>query len=118
MPNKWSKIKDSMSPEAQARVDAKVEETMDTLDKMDSNEVRRTGIMFYDGQPLTHPRFRWACWFDKEDVCFVTGEPIGNNDLCRFTYEFNAWVSEEGQRIIKEIYQEWCDQDAAADGKD
>lgn len=82
------------------------------------NEVRRTGIMFYDGQPLTHPRFRWACWFDKEDVCFVTGEPIGNNDLCRFTYEFNAWVSEEGQRIIKEIYQEWCDQDAAADGKD
>ena len=36
MPNKWSKIKDSMSPEAQARVDAKVEETMDTLDKMDS----------------------------------------------------------------------------------
>tara|TARA_R100000008_G_scaffold43290_1_gene25035 strand:- start:297 stop:581 length:285 start_codon:yes stop_codon:yes gene_type:complete len=56
--------------------------------------------------------------------CFVTGEPIINNETARFTYEFDAWVSEEGQEIVEEdaraenpapeneiIFREWYAQD-------
>lgn len=38
-----------------------------------------------------------------EDFCFVTGDPIADDDrMARFTFEFDAWVSSEGQKIIEE----------------
>lgn len=55
--------------------------------------------------------------------CFVTGEFIGADVIdagkARFTVKFDAWVSEEGQRILKErsdneakiILREWEEQD-------
>jgi len=71
-------------------------------------------------------------WIGAEDICFMTGKVIGRNDLSRFTYEFDAWVSEEGQKMIEEeatsdyphneeallIYSEWYAQDAAAAARD
>ena len=82
-------------------------------------------------------------WIGWEDICYVTGKVIGKDDLCRFTYEFDAWVSEEGQRIVEEratsnktasmmvtaaekqghqeaylMQREWYAQDAAAAGRD
>ena len=41
-------------------------------------------------------------WIGIEDICFVTGKIIGKNDLARWTDEFDAWVSEEGQEQIEE----------------
>jgi hypothetical protein len=41
-------------------------------------------------------------WIGAEDICFITGKVIGKNDLCRFTWEFDAWVSEEGQKLVEE----------------
>ena len=35
-------------------------------------------------------------------ICFVTGEPIMDSETARFTCEFDAWVSEEGQEIVEE----------------
>tara|TARA_R100000951_G_C2625735_1_gene175925 strand:+ start:799 stop:1095 length:297 start_codon:yes stop_codon:yes gene_type:complete len=65
-------------------------------------------------------------WIGMEDICFVTGKIIGRDDLSRFTYEFDAWVSEEGQRQIEErargeepdaeaeiMFREWYAQDEA-----
>jgi len=55
--------------------------------------------------------------------CFVTGEFIGADVIdagkARFAVEFDAWVSEEGQRILKDeqsfcskiILREWEEQD-------
>lgn len=38
-----------------------------------------------------------------EDFCFVTGKPIADDDKkARFTFEFDAWVSSEGQKVIEE----------------
>jgi len=61
-----------------------------------------------------------------EDICYVTGKVIEKDDLCRFTWEFDAWVSEEGQKIVEEdargpepieenriIFSEWYAQDEA-----
>tara|TARA_X000001382_G_scaffold128747_2_gene119161 strand:+ start:771 stop:1052 length:282 start_codon:yes stop_codon:yes gene_type:complete len=59
-------------------------------------------------------------------ICFVTGEPIMDSETARFTCEFDAWVSEEGQEIVEEdaraenpsreneiIFREWYAQDEA-----
>ena len=36
-----------------------------------------------------------------EDFCFVTGKPIADDDKkARFTFEFDAWISSEGQKVI------------------
>ena len=34
--------------------------------------------------------------------CFVTGQVIAEGDKARFSQQFDAWVSEEGQKIIRE----------------
>ncbi len=66
-------------------------------------------------------------WVDfKEDICFVTGTILLWDDKSRFTHEFDAWVSEEGQKEIEKratgkesdveaqiIYAEWYAQDEA-----
>ena len=74
-------------------------------------------------------------WIGAEDICFITGKIMGKNDLARFTYEFDAWISEEGQEEVEKlatfspegatrlgeaeiIYREWYAQDAAADAND
>ena len=72
-----------------------------------------------------------------EDICYITGKIMPKDDKSRFTYEFDAWVSEEGQRIVEDratsrktasmmmssekhmyqeayiIYREWYAQDEA-----
>lgn len=73
-----------------------------------------------------------------EDFCFVTGKQIADDDkAARFTFEFDAWISTEGQKIIEDavssrmtasmmtskqldkhkeywlIHREWYAQDAA-----
>ena len=65
---------------------------------------------------------------DIEYHCFVTGEVIPTDGDGRFTYEFDAWVSKDGQKLIDEwvesgmqtenaefdlIYAEWYAQDEA-----
>ena len=40
-------------------------------------------------------------WIGMEDICFITGKIIGKNDLCRWTDEFDAWISERGQEIVE-----------------
>ena len=40
-------------------------------------------------------------WISMEDICFITGKIIGKNDLCRWTDEFDAWISERGQEIVE-----------------
>jgi len=69
-------------------------------------------------------------WIGMEDICFITGKIIGKDDRCRFTYEFDAWISEEGQEEVEKlatfspegatrlgeaeiIYREWYAQDEA-----
>tara|TARA_Y100000004_G_scaffold160729_1_gene188371 strand:- start:347 stop:598 length:252 start_codon:yes stop_codon:yes gene_type:complete len=65
-----------------------------------------------------------------EDICYVTGKIMSKEDRARFTWEFDAWVSEEGQQLIENahrtgdlsgdfeiIYAEWYAQDAAAEGR-
>ena len=67
-------------------------------------------------------------WIGMEDICFVTGEIITKEDRARFTFEFDAWVSEKGQEIVERqatgenpdaesliMFREWYAQDAAAD---
>ena len=39
---------------------------------------------------------------DWNKTCYVTGNPMSEKDNARFTYEFDAWVSEEGQKIVEE----------------
>jgi hypothetical protein len=43
-----------------------------------------------------------AMTFDhmENNYCFVTGKFIPVGQPCRFTFEFDAWVSEEGQRKV------------------
>jgi len=70
-------------------------------------------------------------WIDESDICFVTGKIMSTDDRARFTWEFDAWVSEEGQKIVEEdargenpsfdnelIFREWYAQDAAKDSED
>ncbi|MGA1753718.1 MAG: hypothetical protein ACO395_10275 [Pontimonas sp.] len=38
----------------------------------------------------------------KNNHCWVTGELIPVGAPCRFTYEWDAWVSEEGQKRVWE----------------
>tara|TARA_Y100000389_G_C17165634_1_gene366598 strand:+ start:167 stop:451 length:285 start_codon:yes stop_codon:yes gene_type:complete len=65
-------------------------------------------------------------WINMEDFCFVTGKQIRRWEQARFTWEFDAWVSIEGQKIIEEnargenpneesriIFAEWYAQDEA-----
>lgn len=67
-------------------------------------------------------------WTDEMDICFITGKRIVDGDDCRFTFEWDAWVSSAGQNLIEEwvengmkepnveyetIYREWYAQDAA-----
>ena len=42
-------------------------------------------------------------WLGMEDICFITGKVMGKNDLARFTYEFDAWISEEGQEEVEKL---------------
>ncbi len=66
-----------------------------------------------------------------EDICFVTGNIIDKNENCRWTDEFDAWISERGQEIVEAdargpapdpesliIYGEWYAKDAAADANE
>ena len=59
-------------------------------------------------------------FLNEDDVCFITGKIMPKGDKSRWTDEFDAWVSEEGQRRIEEsatgenpdreseiIYREW-----------
>lgn len=59
----------------------------------------------------------------ENDFCFVTGKHIPVGQSCRFTFEFDAWVSEEGQQIVYAsspsdetelsiIHKEWMYQDS------
>lgn len=71
-------------------------------------------------------------WLGMEDICFVTGKIIRRWEQARFTWEFDAWISKEGQAIIERegtsdyphseeaviIYSEWYAQDAAAAARD
>ena len=71
-------------------------------------------------------------WLGMEDICFVTGKIIRRWEQARFTWEFDAWVSKEGQAIIEReatsdyphseeaviIYSEWYAQDAAAEARE
>ena len=71
-------------------------------------------------------------WLGMEDICFVTGRIIRRWEQARFTWEFDAWVSKEGQDIIEReaisdyphseealiIYREWYAQDAAAEARE
>jgi hypothetical protein len=67
---------------------------------------------------------------DWTKTCYVTGKTMSDTDNARFTYEFDAWVSEEGQEEIEKlvtfspegatrlgeaeiIYREWYAQDEA-----
>jgi len=65
-------------------------------------------------------------WLGMEDICFVTGKIIRRYEQARFTDEFDAWISKEGQEIIEEnatgpdpyeeasiIYAEWYAKDEA-----
>ena len=69
----------------------------------------------------------------KNNYCFITGKKIVYGDDCRFTFEWDAWVSSAGQNLIDEwvdsgmkepnieyetIYREWYAQDAAAEAND
>ena len=36
-----------------------------------------------------------------EDICYITGKIMSKDDKARFTYEFDAWVSEEGRHPIQ-----------------
>ena len=67
----------------------------------------------------------------KEDICFITNKIIPKNDNSRFTFEFDAWVSEQGQKIVEDdarghnpsvenaiIFGEWYAQDEASAAKD
>lgn len=78
----------------------------------------------------------------EEDICFVTGKIIPKDEPARFTSEFDAWISEEGQKIVEEratsaktasmmsssqkdqhkeayiIYGEWYAKDEAAAGNE
>ena len=62
----------------------------------------------------------------EESRCFITGEPIIDIETARFTCEFDARISEEGQDIVEEdaravnpsteneiIFREWYAQDEA-----
>ena len=72
---------------------------------------------------------------DWNKTCFITGKPLLITDNARFTSEFDAWISEEGQEEIDKlvtfspegathlgeaaiIYAEWYAKDAAADAND
>ena len=72
-------------------------------------------------------------WLDMDDVCFITGSIIPKNDRCRFTHEFDAWVSERGQQMLDNaqstgelsmnreweiIFGEWYAEDASAAGRE
>ena len=70
-------------------------------------------------------------FLNEEDVCLVTGKIIPKGDRSRWTDEFDAWVSEEGQRLIEEsatglnpdpeseiIYREWYWKDEAVAGRE
>ena len=59
-------------------------------------------------------------------TCFITGEFIPEDDHARFTHEFDAWVSEKGQKIVEDdargpnpseenriIFSEWYAKDEA-----
>lgn len=59
----------------------------------------------------------------ENNYCFVTGKHIPVGQSCRFTFEFDAWVSEEGQQIVYAstpsdesdvniIHKEWLYQDS------
>jgi len=59
----------------------------------------------------------------ENNYCFVTGKYIPVGHPCRFTFEFDAWVSEEGQQIVYAstpsdesdvniIHKEWLYQDS------
>lgn len=58
----------------------------------------------------------------ENHYCFVTGKHIPIDAPCRFTEEFDAWVSEEGQNIVYAsspsneehtiILKEWTYQDS------
>jgi hypothetical protein len=65
-------------------------------------------------------------WLGIEDICFVTGKIIRRWEQARFTWEFDSWISVEGQKIIEEnacgddpdeeariIYAEWYATDEA-----
>ena len=36
----------------------------------------------------------------EPNYCLVTGMPIPIGHPCRFTFEFDAWVSKKGQQIV------------------
>ena len=65
-------------------------------------------------------------WLGMEDICLVTGKIIRRWEQARFTWEFDAWVSKEGQEIVEAdargpapdpesliIYAEWYAKDEA-----
>ena len=65
-------------------------------------------------------------WIGMKDICFVTGKIIRRFEEARFSWEFDAWISAQGQKIIEEnargenpneesriIYAEWYAQDEA-----
>ena len=77
----------------------------------------------------THPAI-----LGPEDICFITNQVVRDDDTtARFTFEFDSWVSTEGQKIIDEwvddgmkaknpeweiVYREWYAQDAASEAND
>ena len=77
-------------------------------------------------------------WLGMDDIWYVTGKIMSKDDRARFTFEFDAWVSEEGQQVIEDyiydrhtagltdedvpdfqiIFGEWYAQDEAAAGRE
>ena len=63
---------------------------------------------------------------DWNKTCFITGETMSDKDTARFTHEFDAWISVEGQKIVEDdargsdpseenriIFSEWYQKDEA-----
>jgi|19_taG_2_1085344.scaffolds.fasta_scaffold21444_3 hypothetical protein len=73
---------------------------MKPMNEMEQEEIRKQMIDIIDSGNLIIPE---GVLPDEDNhVCFITAQVIAEGDSKRFTNEFDAWVSEEGQKIIKE----------------
>ena len=77
---------------------------MKPMTEMEQEEVRKQMLDTIDSGNLIIPEGVLPPDEDSSDnhVCFVTAQVIAEGDSKRFTSAFDAWVSEEGQKIIKE----------------
>ena len=89
---------------------------------MERHQIQQNGFEPLSFEPGEPPSKKVALGGDC-DYCFITGTFIGadviDNGGARYTAEFDAWVSKEGQEILKErndneakiILEEWEEND-------